>query len=672
MAPGIQKKKSSKMLHRLKHKQENFSTAASDSNLSASHGSTQPKREPPRSANLFKVGPPFDSILTQNYIVTLNEEFVRPVISARIDRGFDLVDKEWMGYKRNYFTAVVSFKFHGVPDEIALKNSYWCMGPDTSSKRTHVEYFMVRLGCECIGPEEAVVKLIQHTAKRDHGPQNEPPTYNMIPGTLPDHFVIRKISNVRNNIKMSESDRYFFLDESERKDLLRNSGNKLLQKYPSSEKISIAAKYDRIQFQFAPSLTAKRNTNTRFVLKVDLLARLDCGRVVRIITAKTPSLLIRSRSPSTYSSLSSVVQARKPRKVLYHKEEPAKNKITKFYDAKKLLAPKNIFEDALELRRTSMMGKPTQRFELPLKDIELNTIGSRKNNLFEDLSSISQSRHALSCRFWQDHCNQFFVNIHWKDAISQKRIQSIMSRNEFFVSKNAESVPEHQSIHKAAPEQIANAIDEGRVDKEFFGLQSPFLERSEDANASTCLLEHSRETADKTHEDLITTTHNSLSYNASLTNSPMVSSFERLDKAMRAYEKAKVTLDALNQLESTCSSLGDMNCIATPIIPFELFLLGQISTSTPLLPSIPNTPLAIPELILKRDRCIHGSRKRGNKQIPKVFTQNDHDSAYDSSFERLTKEISSRRQLLEQLTPFSETELTLTSVSCSQAEYKIS
>lgn len=668
---------------RSKNKTKDSTKLASESTLFALQEYSKPKREPPRSANLFKIGPPFNLILNHNYILTSDGNFIRPVISARIDRGFDFVDNEWMGYKRNYFTAVVSFQFNGVTNKLALKQSFMCTGPDTSSEKNSVDYFMIRLGCECVGPNEADVRLVQHTAKRDHGPQNEPPSYNLIPGILPDHFVIRRISNVRNNIRISESDKYFYLDELNRNSLLQSGTNKLLEKYPPSEKVCIAAKYDRIQFQFAPSLTAKRNTNTRFALKMDLLACLTGGKVVKIVTAKTPCLLIRSRSPSTYASLSSVApcQANDHQVCQHQQKEIQEIEMMKRNEAKKLAESKVLYENHFELNRIAKNREARETklddpFDLPLKSIEMNNFYNRLASFFaKEGRPKSQKLQAVTCGIWKDkqhQTSQLFVKIHCNKLYAQKRIKrytpfhpECTPRQTSISSHNIED----QSIYAPAPMETSIKCRKQKSSNNSFQLMSPFLEVSADRPYSGCLKITSSENGDTANEQWKPMPEKSAFSIAKVSQHSTLSSFERLDRAMKAYETAKVELEALNQLGSSCKISDYDSRTETPMIPFQKFLLEQVSTSTPLLAHYPITPLAIPEAIFKRGRCVHGMLKREKSGISRVFTEKDHENTDDLSFMQLTKELKSRRNLLRQLTPSFDAELTLSHISFSQAGF---
>lgn len=70
----------------------------------------------PRSRQQFKVGPPFVTTLahTSIYRGTTNSVVI-PRIHARIDKGFDCIEGDWVGYKRNYFSLVATFELVSHP-----------------------------------------------------------------------------------------------------------------------------------------------------------------------------------------------------------------------------------------------------------------------------------------------------------------------------------------------------------------------------------------------------------------------------------------------------------------------------------------------------------------------------------------------------------------------------
>ena len=57
-------------------------------------------------------------------------------MNARIDRGFDLTNNEWVGYKRNYFSVVASFSFeeYEINKSILPKNGFFIVSGEKNIK----------------------------------------------------------------------------------------------------------------------------------------------------------------------------------------------------------------------------------------------------------------------------------------------------------------------------------------------------------------------------------------------------------------------------------------------------------------------------------------------------------------------------------------------------------
>ncbi|SCV02866.1 LAME_0H05842g1_1 [Lachancea meyersii CBS 8951] len=272
----------------------------------------------PRSTLQFKVGPDFKEGATYCQVVCSTTKLpVHFVLTPRIDRGFDNIDNQWIGYKRNYFTLVTSFEVVGVQTGDFLLKSYQVTGL-LGSKPVEVKYFAVRLVAICT-EDESPVTLVQHTAKRDKGPQFEPPILPLVPAPLPTHQIIREASNVRNEAKMRKYDHLFYLNRFS--DFPYTPEDDLVSSYPEN-RIRKVARYERVQF--SSSINAKKNaTQTKhFQLKVilgcvinetrlhpDFFRNLE-GRAcfvenrsstfVPITEMITPPLVIRGRSPSNY------------------------------------------------------------------------------------------------------------------------------------------------------------------------------------------------------------------------------------------------------------------------------------------------------------------------------------------------------------------------------------
>lgn len=249
----------------------------------------------PRSRYQYKVGPPFETtLILQNIYSATANDVVIPRLSARIDRGFDFVDSVWIGYKRNYFSLVAAFELCSHPGLLLLQKDKLYI--DGESGREFVRNFNLQICCEC-SSEEIDPLLVQHTAKRDRGPIDEPTVFVAVPGELPSHQVIRESSNIRNGSKIKELESMLFLEKTARKNCNPNS---MLADYPA-ERIATVARYERIQF--STNLSPRRfDVAGDFFLQVELAVTLMNGNTVTIATTTTPPLIVRGRSPSSYIS----------------------------------------------------------------------------------------------------------------------------------------------------------------------------------------------------------------------------------------------------------------------------------------------------------------------------------------------------------------------------------
>lgn len=77
--------------------------------------------------------------------------------------------------------------------------------------RVPISYFAIRLVAKC-SDDDVAISLIQHTAKRDKGPQFPPPIYPAVPSELPDHETVKASCNKRNNSKIETMNKIFYFD----------------------------------------------------------------------------------------------------------------------------------------------------------------------------------------------------------------------------------------------------------------------------------------------------------------------------------------------------------------------------------------------------------------------------------------------------------------------------
>lgn len=259
-------------------------------------GSSSTSKLAPRSGLQFKVGPPFKStVIDTPLFCSSDHDQIIPVINSRVDRGFDQNHSgEWIGYKRNYFTLVTSFFFENMSLERIKGEQFHIY----DGKKVEIKYFALRLVSRCC-EDNSLVHLIQHTAKRDKGPQVAPPIFPALPGKLPGHKVIKNAANIRNNNKIANYNKLFYLPNSFRDDeaILPTS---IIHSYPP-DLISIAARYERIQFSSSISCRKYSISNRHFKLGIQLLGYVEDGGSYILCHSYTPKLIVRGRSPSNYA-----------------------------------------------------------------------------------------------------------------------------------------------------------------------------------------------------------------------------------------------------------------------------------------------------------------------------------------------------------------------------------
>ncbi|KAG5416967.1 hypothetical protein I9W82_004598 [Candida metapsilosis] len=290
----------------------------------------------PRSSDLFRVGPPF-GMMKQHAPVycKANDMQVFPMLHARIDRGFEMGETgTWIGYKRNYFTLVASFNLQDFDFGRFLQNQFYTYDksklngnglhhhhPRTAQPHHHphhphhahhagetrldISYFAIRLVAKC-SDDDVAISLIQHTAKRDKGPQFPPPIYPALPGDLPDHETVKASCNKRNNSKIENMNKVFFFDRAQYYGdygLDSSKDHSILRNYPS-DSISKVARFERIQFTSSIRVKSTSTAARYFTLSCELLGIVEDEesqiQPILLGSIESPPLVIRGRSPSSY------------------------------------------------------------------------------------------------------------------------------------------------------------------------------------------------------------------------------------------------------------------------------------------------------------------------------------------------------------------------------------
>lgn len=265
----------------------------------------------PRLLDLFRVGPPFSHLRHHHKVYLLDlPSPVLPRLSARIDRGFEIGDLgTWIGYKRNYFTLVAAFQFEGFDFDRFVANEFFVSSSDRHGREVKrpVRYFAIRLVAKC-SDDEVQISLIQHTAKRDKGPQFPPPMYPAVPGNLPDHETVKASCNKRNGLKIENMNRIFYYQRQRDLAHVVNDGRTghpslILVTYPL-DLIARVARFERIQFTLLIRIKLSLINTRYFTLHVELLAIVDddelLAQPVVVLLIELPPLIIRGRLPLNY------------------------------------------------------------------------------------------------------------------------------------------------------------------------------------------------------------------------------------------------------------------------------------------------------------------------------------------------------------------------------------
>ncbi|KAL6014882.1 hypothetical protein CJI97_000388 [Candidozyma auris] len=293
------------------HGMPNYSETSSSKGVQRSDDEVYDIGKPkvaPRSVDLFRVGPPFSETV-QHLPLYRSEDHqsVIPRIKARIDRGFELSSSGlWIGYKRNYFTLVASYDLGIDLDTFADSRFYTLRPSNVGNEQLNIKYFALNIEAKCSG-SDTQVRLVQHTPKRDKGPQNPPAMYPAIPGELPDHQTVKESCNKRNGSKLESMNKIFNFDRKDywkQRGLQEGNPASILSSYPSN--IAKVARFERIQFTKSIRTKVKKSHNKYFTLHAELVAVVTDNNQeeyeVVVASSSTAGLLVRGRSPSKYQS----------------------------------------------------------------------------------------------------------------------------------------------------------------------------------------------------------------------------------------------------------------------------------------------------------------------------------------------------------------------------------
>ncbi|KAJ1975735.1 hypothetical protein H4R34_004228 [Dimargaris verticillata] len=183
---------------------------------------------------------------TSKYTIRLN---------SKVDRGFFQADNDWTCYRRNYFQVSSVFNVTG-PSGPLIEPEVPCI-IEVDGRFHTVTQFTLGITAK-VSNSDKKIELVQHTPKRDKGPQ-----------TIPESKPIRA------------------------------GGNLSISSVGSNSTI---VTYERIQFKTATANNGKRRAAQQYyVLQIELFAKCDDGQQFRVATTQSANLVVRGRSPGHYA-----------------------------------------------------------------------------------------------------------------------------------------------------------------------------------------------------------------------------------------------------------------------------------------------------------------------------------------------------------------------------------
>lgn len=230
--------------------------------------------------------PPFNAQETYGTI-TCEGTTVVPTLDAKVEKGFFFSgDRIWTCYRRNYFAVNVSY---GLSPWISNSRLYLDQG--NGKQPEQIQSMSVSLAAAVDGSGGKTIELIQHTPKRDKGPQLSMKRELLAP-TPP-----------RNSHEHCE----YGLDNFHPHLPLQKERDCSQQSSPTSHgSSSYQHSFERIQFKSATANNGKRRAQQQYYhLIVELWANIQSPRDnepkwVKVAARSSHPVVVRGRSPMHY------------------------------------------------------------------------------------------------------------------------------------------------------------------------------------------------------------------------------------------------------------------------------------------------------------------------------------------------------------------------------------
>ncbi|KAL1921390.1 uncharacterized protein VTP21DRAFT_11106 [Calcarisporiella thermophila] len=185
---------------------------------------------------------------------------LRVTVHAKTDKGFFIAENDWTCYRRNYFHVSCAFNVQGVQREVLEDAVVPCMVEASPGQLRVVSCFLLGINAR-VSNSERRVELVQHTPKRDKGPQTTPVPKPVLAGGDPNSNSL--VSGPRANV----------------------------------------ACFERLQFKTATANNGKRRAAQQYyVLLVELWGVCsESGEQIKVAAAQSAPIVVRGRSPGHYA-----------------------------------------------------------------------------------------------------------------------------------------------------------------------------------------------------------------------------------------------------------------------------------------------------------------------------------------------------------------------------------
>ena len=225
-----------------------------------------------------QASPPLNPTEVLYQLQTADGQIIRPEIFGKIDKGFFMADNDWTCYRRNYFSLNCSYTLHP-----AIPNGAVHLVQQGGSP-PQVYDFAISIAAVVDGRDGKTIELVQHTPKRDKGPQEKPARITLSPRPPPSLGMYSGDSGLGASSRSLYDPGYG----------------------TNSNQQTMEATFERIQFKNATANNGKRRAAQQYYhLLVELFA--DVGqqhpdRWIKIATRMSAPMVVRGRSPGHYQN----------------------------------------------------------------------------------------------------------------------------------------------------------------------------------------------------------------------------------------------------------------------------------------------------------------------------------------------------------------------------------